>query len=94
LTGPCRPRIRKHGNLAHRGDELQQDFLPLPIEFAGENADTCGVAARFGQGAHQAGTNHVVREAEYGNGSRGLLSSPNCGIAAALKDINRAQHES
>jgi hypothetical protein len=88
-----RGRVRKYGNLTGRRNQLQQDFLPLAIKFAGEDAYARSVASRIGEGPHQTRTDHVVCEAEYRNYSRGVLSSPNGGIAAALNGIHLAHYE-
>src|SRR5207244_1397551 len=62
----CRGPVRKHRNLTGCRNQLQQDFLPLTIKFAGEDANPSSVAARIGERLHQTGTDHVVREAENG----------------------------
>src|SRR3954470_23624509 len=89
----CRRGVGKYCNLTGCGNQLQQNFLPLTIKFAGENANPSKVAARTGEGPHQTRTDHVVCEAEYGNFSGGLLSSSNGGIPAALNGIHLTCHE-
>src|SRR5262249_11512840 len=79
--------ISQRRHAAKSGHGLNQDFLPLAIEFGGEQADPGRVAVWAAQRLYQSGPEHIVGKSDDRNCRRLLLCGANSKTPTGRNDI-------
>jgi hypothetical protein len=74
--------------MANSGHRLHENFLPLAIEFGGENGDARRIAGGLRKRAHKSLPNHVVGQREERNRGRCPLCGANSGVSTCQDDID------
>src|SRR5262245_35308493 len=85
--------IRKHRDAADSRHRLDENFLPLAVEFRGKNCDAGGVAIGLGERTHEALVEHVIGESQDWNACSRTLRGANRCISARQDEIHASFHQ-